>query len=91
MGRKLPGLRLRVFGWPETWRVIPEPCDDGYRFHVRLERGSPGRATPPFLERTEWRAPELRGGLAAVKEEIRERAALARKRAFLVDETEEDI
>lgn len=91
MAGKLPGVRLRVFGWPETWRVIPERCPGGFRFHVRLERGSPGRAAPPFLERTEWRAPELQGGLTAVKEEIRERATLARKRAFLVDETEEDL
>jgi hypothetical protein len=91
MPSEVPGVRVRVFGWPETWRVVPEPTDDGWRFRLVLAPGSSGRAAPPFVERTEWTAPDLPGGLALVKDEIRELAERARKRAFLVDEEPEDL
>ena len=91
MSSQTPGVRVRVFGWPETWRVIPEPTAEGWRFRITLAKGSPGRAKPPFLERTEWASDDLPGGLDLVKDEIRERAARARKRAFLVDEEPEDL
>ena len=83
---------MRVFGWPETWRVVPEGHPEGgWRFRIVLAPGSPGREVPPFLERTEWRSEDLPGGLAEVKDEIRERAERIRKRAFLVDEEPEDL
>ena len=91
MVSETPGVRLRVFGWPETWRVIPEQTDEGWRFRIALAPDSPGRATPPFLERTEWTSSDLSAGLALIKDEIRERAAFLRKRAFLVDEEPEDL
>lgn len=91
MASETPGVRVRIFGWPETWRVIPQRHGDGWRFRIALAKGSPGRATPPFLERTEWTAPDLPDGLAMIKEEIRERAARVRRRAFLVDEEPEDL
>ena len=62
---------MRVFGWPETWRVVPEGHPEGgWRFRIVLAPGSPGREAPPFLERTEWRSEDLPGGLAEVKDEI---------------------
>ena len=70
---------------------FPERGESGWTFRLVLARGSVGRAKPPFLERTTWEAPDLPDGLARVKEEIRKRADLARKRAFLVDEEPEDL
>lgn len=82
-----PGFRVRVFGWSETWRVAPTPAGGGWRLAVVLAPDSaPGRAVPPFLQRTEWNAPDLQAGLALAKEEIRRDAEAVRKRAFIVDE-----
>lgn len=91
MSSQTPGVRLRVFGWPETWRVVPRATEDGWEFRLELAAGSTGRDRPPFLERSEWTAPDLPDGLALVKDEIRRRAVGARKRAFLVDEDDEDL
>ena len=55
-----PGVRVRVFGWSETWRVVPERDGERWRFRIVLDARSTGRAAPPFLERTEWTADELR-------------------------------
>ena len=85
-----PGVRVRVFGWSETWRVVPERDGERWRFRIVLDARSTGRAAPPFLERTEWTADELVGGLDEVKAEIRSQAEAARRRAFLVDEEEEE-
>jgi hypothetical protein len=88
----VPGVRVRVFGWSETWRVAPARSDGGWKFRIVLARDSaPGRATPPFLRRTSWEADDLAAGLASIKEEIRRDAAAARKRAFLVDEEPGDL
>jgi hypothetical protein len=89
--RAHPGFRVRVFGWPETWRVAPAPDGAAWRFEIRLAPGSPGRAVPPFLSRTEWSAIRLLDGLASIKAEIRERAGRASRRVFLVDEEPEDV
>ena len=88
---RTPGVRLRVFGWSETWRIIPEPAGNGWSFRIGLDTRSFGREVPPFLEVTEWTAGDLSEGLARIKEEIRQRAAFARKRAFMVDEESEDL
>jgi len=86
----VPGFRVRVFGWPETWRVVPASAGGRWRFTLILARGSAGRTAPPFLSRTEWEADELADGLATVKEEIRDLAARVHRRAFLVDEEPEE-
>lgn len=87
----VPGFRVRVFGWPETWRVAPAPRGAHWRFRIEPAPGSPGRIAPPFLGRTEWTAEHLPDGLASIKEEIRELAAKAHLRVFLVDEEAEDL
>jgi hypothetical protein len=85
-----PGVRLRVFGWSETWRVVPSRTGEGWEFRIALAADSaPGRQVPPFLRQTHWAADDLARGLESVKAEIRRDAAAARKRAFLVDEDPE--
>ena len=87
----VPGFRVRVFGWPETWRVMPRQVGGRWSFSLVLAPRSAGRAAPPFLARTEWEAPEIADGLALIKDEIRDRAELAQRRVFLVDEEPEDL
>jgi len=87
----IPGFRVRVFGWSETWRVKPVQEGGGWRFSLVLAPGSAGRTSPPFLPRTEWEATEIADGLALIKDEIRARAELAQRRVFLVDEEPEDL
>ena len=87
----ITGVRVRVFGWSETWRIVPEPVGDRWTFRIGLIEGSTGMAAPQFLERTEWTDEDRARGLARIKEEIRERAELANRRAFMVDEEPEDL
>jgi len=88
---EIPGVRLRVFGWPETWRVVPARRDPGWSFRIVLLPETPGRALPPFLTRADWTHADLAEGLRAVKDDIRRQAETARRRAFLVDEEPEDL
>jgi hypothetical protein len=87
----VPGFRVRVFGWPETWRVAPARAGARWSFSLALAPGSAGRISPPFLTRTAWEADEIADGLAFIKEEIRDRAGLTQRRVFLVDEEPEDL
>ena len=88
---RIPGVRVRVFGWPETWRIVPQPFDRRFSFRIELAKDSTGRPVPPFLDRTEWIADDLDEALSKIKEEIRDRAQLANRRAFMVDEQPEDL
>jgi len=63
----------------------------GWAFSIVLAPGSSGRAAPPFLARTRWEAVDIADGLALIKDEIRDRAGLAQRRVFLVDEEPEDL
>jgi hypothetical protein len=71
--------------------VAPVREGGGWILSIVLAPGSAGRAAPPFLARTRWEAAEIADGLALAKDEIRERAALAQRRVFLVDEEPEDL
>jgi hypothetical protein len=70
---------------------MPVRVGAGWTFSIALAPGSSGRAAPPFLARTSWEAAEIADGLALIKDEIRDRAGLAQRRVFLVDEEPEDL
>ncbi len=85
--KETDGFRLRVFGWPETWRLAPAQTETGWNFRILPAPDSvPGREVPPFLRQTEWTASRLDEGIAMAKQEIRRDAEAVRKRVFIVDE-----
>jgi len=88
---RIPGVRLRVFGWPETWRIVPQSFHSRWSIRIQLAEDSSGRPVPPFLDRSEWIADDLDDALSKIKEEIRNLAQMANRRAFMVDEEPEDL